>query len=362
LRIQVPDREKEIRESIDFALNKSDVVFLIGGLGGTSDDITKEVVAKHFNRGLFLDEEILNKIKKYFESIGKKMPELNRKVAYVIEGGKTIENRIGFAPGIELNLGRKRIFLLPGMREEFIELVNRIFEEMKGEKKNTGTFKLFGITECDVQKKLEDLFTKEIKDYVFYYPSFKGLTIKIIAEKKEIFERVMDKFKDEFKEYIYSDDESEIEKVLGEKLKEKGFTIAVAESVTGGLISNLITDVPGSSEYFKGGVVSYSNEAKIDILNVKKKDIESFGAVSEDVAREMAEGVKEIFNADIGISTTGIAGPSGGSKEKPVGLVYIGCSIKDKTEVFRYVFKEPRLRIKMNASCAAIFNVIKRLE
>lgn len=361
-RFQVPDREDKIIDALDYAIKKSDVIFITGGLGGTSDDITKEVVANYLNKKLILKKEILNDIKDFFKKMRKPFPDLNKKVAYVIEDAIIHKNRIGFAPCLEINQKGKKIFLLPGMREELEDFVDRLFKDFRKVDIYKRTYKLFGITECNVEERLENLFGEKIKDYVFYYPSFKGLAIKIITKQKQDFLKISRFFKKEFKEYIYSENDEEIEYVLGRMLKKSGLTISIAESCTGGLILDLITDVPGSSEYFIGGVVAYSNESKIQILNVKKDTLKKYGAVSENVAAEMAEGVRNLFKTDIGISTTGIAGPSGGSKEKPVGLVYIGISIKNRNFVKRYIFKQPRTRIKMNASCAALFNVIKELK
>lgn len=361
-RIQIPDKEDRIIDAIDYAIKKTNIIFITGGLGGTSDDITKEVVAKYLKKRLILDNQIHNNIKAFFNKIGKQMPELNRKVAYIIEGSKIHKNMIGFAPCLEIKEGEKRIFLLPGMKEELEDFADRILKDMDSVKNYTKTYKLFGITECDVQKRLEEIFGEKIKDYVFYYPSFKGLSIKIITDKRNEIKKITNTFKKEFNDYIYSDYDEEIESITGKILRSNGLTISTAESCTGGLISNLITDIPGSSEYFKGGVVVYSNESKIKILGVKKNTLKKNGAVSEKVALEMAEGTRKIFGTEIGVSTTGIAGPSGGSREKPVGLVYIGLVIKNKKFVKRYIFKEPRARIKMNTSVAALFNVIKGLS
>lgn len=362
LRIQVPDKEEKIKDAINYAIKRSDVVLITGGLGGTSDDITKEVVASYLKRKLILNNKVLKEIEDFFRRIDKPMPELNKKVAYIIEGSKIHKNKIGFAPCLEIDKDGKKIFLLPGMKEEFEDFVDRIIDSWVSNKNYSKTFKLFGITECDVEKKLEDILGKDVRDYVFYYPSFKGLSVKIISKNDGKFKEITKRFKNEFNDFIYSDNDKEIEVVLGDILRKKGLTISIAESCTGGLISNLITDIPGSSDYFIGGVVVYSNDSKIKILGVEEEMLKKNGAVSEIVALQMAIGCKKLFGTDIGLSTTGIAGPSGGSKEKPVGLVYTGIAIKDKAFVKRYIFKEPRLRIKMNASVAAIFNVVKELR
>lgn len=363
----VGDVKEDILKILKDAEEISDFIFVTGGLGPTHDDITRNCILEYFNTELVFDESTFERIKKLFERRNIPMPEINRNQAFVPKIAKVIPNDYGTAPGYDITKNGKRFFIMPGVPYEMKGMMEQtILPELKNYIQSKGVFynqKILyttGIPESALYSKLQDIrpLFDEVK--VAFLPSQFGVKIRLSmrSESEELnlqkIKFVEDKIRERVNEYIYSDEDLPLEEVIGKILTEKQLKLAVAESCTGGLICNRITNVPGSSNYFERGVVSYSNEAKIQILGVSPETIQKFGAVSEQTAIEMARGVRKISGADIGISTTGIMGPTGATETKPIGLVYIGYSDGEKEFAKQYNFADNRVRNKERTSQAAL--------
>ncbi len=364
--VSVGDTERDIISELKYAFENFDVVILTGGLGPTHDDVTKNAICKFFDTELILNEDVLNQVKEFLAKRGVELNEANRSQALVPKKAKIINNRWGTAPGFLFEENGKIVIVMPGvpkemqgMMESFV--INYLAEKSAGNVIKQKILKTTGIPESYLYEKLKET-VKEVEKFckIAFLPSPIGVKIRITvqAENKEkaddIVKEVERKFREKVDKYIYGVDNEELEEVVGKLLVERGLKIAVAESCTGGLICDRITNVSGSSRYFERGVVAYSNEAKVQILGVPEELIKNYGAVSREVAEAMAEGVRKISGADIGISTTGIAGPTGGTPQKPVGLVWIGYSDKNETFAKEFRFGYDRLGNKQIASQMAL--------
>ncbi len=363
----VGDDEEDILKILKDAEEISDFIFITGGLGPTHDDITRKCILEFFETELVFDEPTFERIKKLFERRNIPMPEINREQALVPKIAKVIPNDFGTAPGFDISKNGKRFFVMPGVPYEMKGMMeNTILPELKKYIQSKGVFynqKILyttGIPESALYTKLQDLreLFEEVK--VAFLPSQFGVKIRLSMrsddEKLNLkkIKFVEDKIRERVDEYIYSDENLSLEEVIGKILTEKKLKLAVAESCTGGLICNRITNISGSSNYFERGIISYSNESKIQILGVNPETIQKYGAVSEQTAIEMAHGVRKISGADIGISTTGIMGPTGATETKPIGLVYIGYSDSQKEFAKQYNFADNRIRNKERSSQAAL--------
>lgn len=363
----VGDVKEDVMKVLKEAEEISDFIFITGGLGPTHDDITRTCILEYFNSGLRFDEETFERIKKLFEKRNIPMPEINREQAMVPEVAKVIPNDFGTAPGYDITRNGKRFFVMPGVPYEMKGMMEKtILPELNSYIRSKKIFynqKILyttGIPESALYTKLQDIrpLFDEVK--VAFLPSQYGVKIRLSmrsddeSKNLEKIKYVEEKIRERVSEFIYSDENLLLEEIIGKILTEKKLKIAVAESCTGGLICDRITNVPGSSNYFERGVVSYSNDSKIEILGVSPETIQKFGAVSEQTAIEMARGVRKISNSDIGISTTGIMGPTGATETKPIGLVYIGYSDSKKEFAEKYNFADTRVRNKERTSQAAL--------
>ncbi|MBC5996316.1 competence/damage-inducible protein A [Romboutsia ilealis] len=356
----VGDNEDRLLQSIEESLNRSDMVITTGGLGPTKDDLTKETAAKFFNQELVLDEKSWNKIEIYFNKLGKIPTENNKKQAYFPKDAIILENNNGTAPGAILRKGKKIIIVLPGppreMKPMFEESVKPYLKSLTTEILESKTLRFYGIGESSLEEEIIDIIKEQSNPTVAPYAKDMEVTLRITAKatsKEEainLINPVVHKIQDKVGKYIYSDDDISLEDTVAKILVSKNLTIGVAESCTGGMVSSNLINYPGISSVFMEGCVTYSNEAKMKSLGVKKETLDKFGAVSEETAKEMAEGIAKRHNTNIGLSTTGIAGPEGGSEEKPVGLVYLGIYINGKTMVKRYVFNGNRQQIRLRAT------------
>ncbi len=365
--VSVGDVEKEIIEELEYALNNFDVVILTGGLGPTHDDVTKNAVCKFFNTDLVFNEDVLNQVKEFLAKRGRtEINEANKSQAFVPRKAKIITNYWGTAPGFLFEEQGKTVIVMPGVPKEMMGMmenfvINYLSQKAKGLVIKQRVLKTTGIPEAHLYEKLKDT-VEEIEEFckVAFLPSALGVKIRITVETKSqseadnLISEAEGKIRDKVNKYIYGIDDEELEEVVGRLLTEKGLKLAIAESCTGGLIADRITNVPGSSKYFEQGVVAYSNKAKIQILGVPEELIKNYGAVSREVAEAMAKGVREISGADIGISTTGIAGPTGATPTKPVGLVWIGYSDKNETFAKEFRFGDDRLENKQRAAQMAL--------
>lgn len=337
--LTIHDEAEKITESLSQALAKGDIVIITGGLGPTHDDITKKVIADYFDSELVFDEAIMKKVEERFRSRGLVMPEVNRDQALMPDKARKIDNPVGTAAGIHFEDAGKHIFVLPGVPREMKAMLDGsiipfLQEIARIGKIDVHLYRTTGITESKLYEKCRDLFAG-YRDYeIAFLPKFTGVDIRIAvteqAEKAAGFREFESAFYKIAGKYIYTKGAKELEAAVGDILREKKMTFAVAESCTGGLIGHKITNVAGSSAYHLGGVLTYSNESKMKFLGVREASLMQHGAVSAEVAREMADGARRNLGADVALATTGIAGPGGGTPEKPVGLLYVGLATPEK--------------------------------
>ncbi|MFA6472107.1 MAG: competence/damage-inducible protein A [Candidatus Latescibacterota bacterium] len=353
------DIKSDLVGALKTACKRADIVLVSGGLGPTSDDITVEAVCEAFGRKQVFDEGVWQKIEELFRLRKRFMSDSNRKQAFIPEGAVPLRNPGGTAPGILLESGGKSIYLMPGVPSELqtifkTEILPRIAVSFESAHIKTAGVIVTGISESEVFDRVKHL--PGAKEYLAYYPTPEGITISIRtpddapADAFELQMRITEILGD----VVFSSTGESLEKIVGNMLIEKNLTLGIAESCTGGLIANRITNIPGSSNYFLCGVVTYSNASKEKILGIDRDSICSHGAVSKEVAAAMAERIRIISGADIGISTTGIAGPGGGSDEKPVGYMFAGYSTVSGTETQKFQFIEDRLINKSRMSQAVL--------
>ena len=360
-KMTVRDVMDEIVKALKYAKKNVDLVILTGGLGPTDDDITKEAMAKFLKKKLVVDEkekkELLKKYKSY-----KNPNKTNFKEVEKPEGAISFKNDVGMAPAVYVD----GLVAFPGFPNELKNMFPKFLKYYVKENNLKSQIYIkdiitYGIGESVLETTVKDLFTEGDIFYEFLVKDY-GTLIRLqtkIENKKNV-AKIVKKLYNRISEFIIGEDDDRIENTIYECLNsgEKPLTISTAESCTGGMIASKLIEVPGISENFIEGIVSYSNEAKIKRLKVKKETLEKYGAVSEEVAREMLAGLK----TDIGISTTGIAGPDGGTKNKPVGLVYIGIKVKDEVKIFRRELKGDRNKIRQRAMMHALYNLLKILK
>ncbi len=339
----VGDNDERLKKSLTLALERSDVVIMTGGLGPTYDDMTKETVASLFNLEMVMHEQSLSAICAYFSRTGRKMTENNKKQAIMPYGATVFQNDCGTAPGLAVEKNGKTVILLPGppreMQPMFINHVGPYLMKFSQGCIVSKNINLFGVGESSVEALLYDMMKNAANPSLATYADDGELRIRVSAlaktsaEAQELINPYIEKISSLLKDNIYGIDMQSVEEALVKKLSEHNLTIATCESCTGGLISKKITDISGSSKVFGYGICTYANEAKTSLLGVKSETLNEYGAVSEQTAREMAQGLLKLSGADIAISTTGIAGPGGGTDQKPVGLVYVGCASKRGVKV-----------------------------
>ncbi len=341
---------------------RADVLVVTGGLGPTVDDLTREALSEFLDIPLDLHSEILTIIERRFASRGLKMPEINRKQAMVLRGATVLENPNGTAPGLFLAARGKQIFLLPGPPFEMQPMWEKysgqlLKRDLPFERK---IFRIAMMPESSVDEMLKSVSSSlgEVQYTILASPA--EIEVHLLASKsaEDEFIQACAEVRAILGNRIYAEDHATLQEVVGNLLKQSGKRIAVAESCTGGLLGHRITEVPGSSSYFERGVIVYSNQAKIDLLSVPEELIAENGAVSEPVAKAMAEAIRKMAKTDYGISITGIAGPDGGSAEKPVGVVFVALSDAEKTVAERFHFPGNRERIKFMSSQAAL-NILR---
>lgn len=370
--MSVGDDEAMIKKALDFVLPLTDAVIITGGLGPTADDITTAAVARAFKLSLFTDEVVLNHIKAIFSKYGLKWTRNNAKQAMFPHGAEILDNPVGTAAGFSLQVHGKALAVIPGvpvevkrmLQEVVLPLFRRIFPD-ESRHLAVRTLKIFGLSEAAVDEIIADVDLTKLGVSIGFYPHFPenhivlsasdeaetGAWLKVKTAAEQIHERLGS--------YIFAYDDETLEGVVAELLKDQGLTIAIAESCTGGLITDRLTDIPGSSMYLERGLVTYSNGSKMNLLGVPEGILQNHGAVSEETARLMAEGVRRFAGTDLGISTTGIAGPDGGSEAKPAGTVFIALADGLETNCRKFSFRWNRRRNKIIASHAALI-MLKR--
>ncbi len=361
----VGDNYQMISEAVKRAVRTSRFVIATGGLGSTDDDITNEIVAKALKRPLCLDRQMFEKIKSHVDSRGIEMSPSLEKMARVPEGSKML-NPEGNACGFSLVEKEVRLYFLPGVPDQMRYLLDKfVLPEVLTLYKTLPVMrqrilKLYGLNEPEIAEIFKKLHGKTRDIVLGYYPHFpeNHITISLRGKDEPTVIKELDRVEKEIRylvgSYIFADGNQDMEDVVGRMLIDQNLTISVAESCTGGMIGHRLTNVSGSSGYFRGGVVVYSNQAKSDLLHVNQYTLEKYGAVSDKTVREMACGVREYVKTDLGLAVTGIAGPEGGTEDKPVGTVYIGLATKSDTSSGRYRFWGNREQVRSNTAMMAL--------
>ncbi|MCS7250294.1 MAG: competence/damage-inducible protein A [candidate division WOR-3 bacterium] len=363
----INDDCQRLKKELEDALSTADVIIISGGLGPTKDDITKETIIKYFSLRTYIDETVLNKIENYYKTQKRPLPEFAIRQALLPKKAIILENPIGFAPGLIIKRGKKIIILLPGVFEELKPILeNNVipFLEDSFDLKPLiyKTIRTVGISESEIMARIEEICRKRFKNIqISYLPSHLGVDIEISGKDKKELNLCEKEICASLKEYVYGYENISLEEKVGEILRKRNLTLATAESCSGGLLGSRITDVAGSSDYYIGGVVAYSNEIKKLICKVKEETLKEYGAVSKETAMEMAKGIKSYYQTDIGVSITGVAGPTS-SEKKPVGLVYIGLAYSKKIIVEEHHFLGTRKMIKEQAVQMALNLLRKVLE
>lgn len=363
----VGDNEGRLAGVLETALERSDVVILSGGLGPTQDDLTKETAAGVMGKKMCLDAHTKERIQEYFSARNLEITDNNWKQAMTPEGAIVVDNLNGTAPGIIMEDAKKgkRMILLPGPPNELVPMFERdIFPYLASLESciiYSQTVKICGVGESKAETMIADLIVGQDNPTVAPYAKTGEVHLRVTAraedEKaaKKLVKPVVKELKARFGTHIYTTDESvTLEKAVVDLLVANDLTVSTAESCTGGLLAARLINVPGVSAVYKTGHITYSNKAKRRVLGVKRMTLEKHGAVSEAVAKEMAKGAAAITKADVSVAVTGIAGPDGGSEEKPVGLVYIGCNVRGKVTVKEYHFSGNRAKIRENTVVAAL--------
>lgn len=360
------DNPERLIAAIRQGIERSDIVITTGGLGPTVDDITTESIARAFNRKPVFNEKILKKIKSHFGIQCLNMPHENIRQAHLPEGAIELENKVGTAPGFIIEEGGKILIALPGPPRELNPMFERaVIPYLKKKIKSawtikTRTIKITGLPESGVDQKVKDLLKSPppVTVAILAHPALIELKItakaKNLKEADRLIDKIDRKITTRLKDYIFGRDDQTLEETVGKLLKRRHKTLAIAESCTGGLVSNRITDIPGSSQYFKMGIVAYSNKVKISQLHISPDDISRYGAVSPRVASQMAGNVRKIAGTTFGLGVTGIAGPSGATGTKPVGLVYIALATPKGVILRKFNFAGEREVIKFKSSQAAL--------
>lgn len=370
----IGDDQQKVKETLNMALSSADLVITTGGLGPTHDDITKKVVTDLFDCKLVVNEEILSFIKKVFKKRNIPFSDSNYQQAKVPDCCEVLFNSQGTAPGMWFDRGSVKLAVLPGVPHEMKHLMNeKVLPKVRAinggtEFRRSHYLTTAGIGESTLSDEiignLDDVLSKDVD--VAYLPSTQGTKIRISAygtselQMQSRIEAVAEYIRKKAGNLIIGEGKDlTLAKAVGNILSKKGLWISVAESCTGGYVANAITDVAGSSHYMKGGIIAYANEVKTSLLNVDVKDLESHGAVSKPVALQMARGVAQLLGTDIGISTTGIAGPGGGTKDKPVGTVWIGFWSKDQHFAVKALLTNNRL-INKERTAAVALEIVRR--
>ncbi|MFQ9287603.1 MAG: competence/damage-inducible protein A [Intestinibacter bartlettii] len=358
--ITVGDNEERLLKTLEESLNRSDIVICTGGLGPTEDDITKEVCAKYFGYELELHKPSLDAMIERFKHMNRVPTKNNEKQAYFPKEAYILKNDNGTAPGCIMEKEGKMIVVLPGPPKEmepmFENYVKPYLSKLTDDVIESEVLRIIGVGESKVENDILDIIDSQTNPTIATYAKGYECTLRITAkaksveEAKELIKPMSDEMKRRFGQSLYATGETSIEEVVAKMLVENNLKIAVAESCTGGMVSASLINYPGISSVFMEGCVTYSNEAKMKSLGVKKETLDVYGAVSDNCAKEMASGVAARYNTNVGIATTGIAGPGGGTDEKPVGLVYFGIYINGKVITKKYVFNGDRQGIRERAT------------
>ena len=354
----VNDEKNTIESALDEVPTSIDVVLCTGGLGPTHDDITSSVLYDYFGAKPEFDEQYWQLLTKKFAARDQVIPDINRNQAMKPDIGEVIPNPIGSARGLHLSNKSYHLFAMPGVPAEMKSMMTDTIlpwiESRSKSKIHVTVMRTTGIMESVLYEKVQGILDDYPQINVAFLPRFTGVDIRLTTSDKNTLNRLVDQISPVIQKYHFGGEGVELEDVVGRLLIKNRKTIATAESCTGGLIGDRLTNISGSSLYYKGGIVAYSNSVKEKTIGVNKETLDSAGSVSEETALEMARGIRNKLDADIGLSTTGIAGPKGGTKEKPVGLVYIAISYDRGEKVYRFTFTPYRKTNKLMTSQAAL--------
>ena len=368
----VGDDDARLEESIKDALRRSRVIITTGGLGPTEDDITRKVAARALGRRLLLDEKVLETIREKFARWGRKMPEINSRQAMVIEGAEVLDNPHGTAPGLYLEHEGHAVVLLPGPPREMHPMFEtyampKLAARAGNVRVARRVLRVAGMGESAVDERIAPVYTQYQNPQTTILFNNREIEIHLTAQGKTeqeaelLIDGLSGQIEERLGDAIFAFRGEKMEEVIGLRLAVMGFTLATAESCTGGLIAQRLTEIAGSSAYFKEGIVAYSNEAKVRLLGVPADLIAEYGAVSAEVAEAMAEGARLRAETDFGLSVTGVAGPDGGTPAKPVGLVYIALSDDAHTEHRKLLLPGDRHLVRWRSSQAALDLLRRRL-
>lgn len=360
--LTIPDKRDEIYDSVDYALQEADLILVTGGLGPTIDDVTKKVLAEYFGSHLVFNPQAMEWLEELLRNRNLPMNENNKSQAYLPDNCRVLRNFKGTASGMWFERGWKSLISMPGVPFEMEHLMDKyVIPDLKARYPHLQLeyrmIKVYDVPESQLAQHLEN-WEDALKDGIklAYLPSPGMVRLRVTAKGEAVkhLDETYESLKKELAGMRYTEGEDALEKQFGQILRKKGVTVATAESCTGGEIARMITSVPGSSAYYKGSVVSYANEVKINVLGVNAGDIEREGAVSETVVLQMAEGVKKLMGTDYAVSTSGVAGPDGGTADKPVGTVWIGVATPQGSFAKKFVFSFTRERNIAKAAAKAL--------
>ena len=363
--LTVKDDFDQIKIALDSVPKYCKALLITGGLGPTHDDITQETIFEYYGIKPVFDEEYWKLLTSKMKLRGKTLPNINKNQAIVPEPGKgnVIPNKIGSARGIHIFNNDIDVFVMPGVPKEMKNMMKHTVLPWIYNKTNSkiyvNTIRTTGIMESSLAEKVGDIIQSSENTEIAFLPQFTGVDIRIISSDRVNMEKAQKSINKRVgKKYIYGTDSDSLENVVGQMLLERNLTLSTAESCTGGLLGHRLTNTPGSSSYYLGGVNSYSNEMKINVINVKKTTLDKYGAVSKEVSIEMSRGVRDLLKSDLALSITGVAGPGGGTKKKPVGLVYITLIHNKVLKTKEFIFFKDRLINKKLSSQVAL-NMIR---
>lgn len=371
-RTSVADRSEEIHAAVSEALRRTGAVLTTGGLGPTRDDITKNVVATLFDAPLEFDHSVWGSLLARFARLDRKPAESNRSQAEVPRGATVLPNRWGTAPGLWLEGGPGLVIMLPGVPLEMRRLLEHEVLPRLAQRGNQSVIRSFlvrtsGIPESSLAEQIGEIETEIAPITLAYLPGLEGVDLRLSAwglaseDADRRLHAAAVLLRDRAGENVYGDGDCDLAALVLEQARSRGLRLAVAESCTGGLLGARLTEVPGSSDVFVGGVIAYDNALKVGVLGVSESLLQEHGAVSEPVARALAEGASERFGVSAAISITGVAGPGGGTPEKPVGTVWLGCALEGTVETRRSLFPGTRHEVRARAAQAALLLLHRRL-
>ncbi len=366
----IQDDRREILNALHQASQRASAVLVTGGLGPTPDDITRQAICRYFNTDMIFEETVLKQVQRYLNQRGIELNESNRKQALIPRPDHIISNPVGTAPGLIFERSGVYYFFMPGVPGEMRYMIREqirpfIQQHMDLPAVVNRILRTTGIPEAGLYEKLKDLLREFPQFSVAFLPRYIGVDLRFrlndtAANSRRAFDSFYNRVHATVKKYVFSDQEMELEEVVGQILQQRGLTLAVAESFTGGLIGDWITNVAGSSRYFMTGLTTYSNQSKMDYLSVKPQTIEQYGAVSKPTALEMVRGLQTNTGCDCAIAATGIAGPGGGSAKKPVGLSYIAARVHSEEMAKEFRFGSERIINKKRGAMAAL-EMLRRL-